>query len=98
VNGRRRTAWVRSPGCCIGELHGLRDERRTCIGTGGVPLNDKRARTVRRRTSRRRAQDGLESELGDGEGEGSGVHFISKKGEVEGRHGGREMVGMLQGH
>jgi hypothetical protein len=61
-------------------------------------LNDKRARTVRRQTSRRRARDGLESELGDGEGEGEGVHFIGKKGEVEGRHGGREMVGMLQGH
>jgi hypothetical protein len=23
-------------GCCVGELHGLRDERRTCIGTGEV--------------------------------------------------------------
>jgi hypothetical protein len=56
-------------GCCADELHELRDERRTCVGMGGVPLNNKQARAVWRRTSGRRARHGLESELGDGEKE-----------------------------
>jgi hypothetical protein len=65
----RTNGVVTVTGCCADELHGLRDERRTCVGTDGVPLNNKQARAVWRRTSGRRARHGLESELGDGEEE-----------------------------
>jgi hypothetical protein len=43
---------------------------------------------VRRRAPRRRARDGLESELGDGEGEGLGCPFIEEDRECKRRGGG----------